>query len=69
MHKNGEIIDKIVSDLENLGEISINDGSKELFIQAVDDKEGYSYVSSTNREFRNSREAADWVVERMNKYK
>jgi hypothetical protein len=41
-------------------------GSEELFIQSVDDKEGYAYVSSTNREFRDSREAAEWVIEKMN---
>lgn len=60
------IVNEMVSILEKTGEISINDGYKELFIQAVDDKEGYEYVSSTNNEFKDSREAIEWALEKMN---
>jgi hypothetical protein len=58
--------DELVDALEAKGEISISDGMKELFIQTVDDKEGYSYVSSTNEEFTSSREAVKWAIEKMN---
>ncbi|WP_186430635.1 hypothetical protein [Clostridium sp. BSD9I1] len=60
------IIDKLIDTLEAKGEISFNDGEKELFIQTVDDKEGYSYVSSTNQEFISSRDAVEWAVEELN---
>ena len=60
------IIDKLIDVLEAKGEISFNDGAKELFIQTVDDKEGYSYVSSTNQEFISSRDAVEWAVEELN---
>ncbi|MBE6066703.1 MAG: hypothetical protein E7211_03240 [Clostridium lundense] len=60
------IIDKLIDTLEAKGEISLNDGAKELFIQTVDDKEGYSYVSSTNQEFVSSRDAVEWAVEELN---
>jgi hypothetical protein len=42
--------DELVDALEAKGKISISDGMKELFIQTLDDKEGYSYVSSTNND-------------------
>jgi hypothetical protein len=58
--------DELVDALEAKGEISISDGMKELFIQTVDDKEGYSYVSSTNEEFSSSREAVKWAIKKMN---
>jgi len=61
-----KIVDKLIDTLEAKGEISFNDGSKELFIQTVDDKEGYSYVSSTNQEFVSSRDAVEWAVEELN---
>lgn len=53
--------------LEEDGELSIYNGVKELFIQSVDDKEGYSYVSSTNKEFGSSREAAEWAINELHK--
>jgi hypothetical protein len=58
--------DELIDALEAKGEISINDGTNELFIESVDDKEGYSYVSSTNEEFSSSREAVEWVIDKMN---
>jgi hypothetical protein len=69
MGKDPAEIDKIINALETEGEISVTAGSEELFIQSVDDKEGYAYVSSTNREFRDSREAAEWASEKMKVYK
>lgn len=59
--------EELVDVLEEDGELSIYDGVKEFFIQSVDDKEGYSYVSSTNQEFSNSREAIDWAMNEIHK--
>ncbi|WP_160671022.1 hypothetical protein [Clostridium sp. C8-1-8] len=58
-------LDELTESLEEKGEISITDGINELFIEAIDDKEGYSYVSSTNEEFDNSREAVEWAVKKI----
>jgi 3-isopropylmalate dehydratase small subunit len=58
--------DELINSLEANGEISIINGTNELFIQNVDDKEGYSYVSSTNEEFGSSREAVEWAIKKMN---
>jgi hypothetical protein len=65
MERNPIMLDELVDALETNGEISITDGIKELFIETVDDKEGYSYVSSTNQEFDSSRDAVEWAVEKM----
>lgn len=62
MDSNSEAIDKLIDELETNGELTINRGKMNLFIQAVDDKEGYAYVSSTNKEFKNSKEAVEWAV-------
>ncbi|MDP4144057.1 MAG: hypothetical protein Q8936_06165 [Bacillota bacterium] len=59
-------LDELIDTLETNGEVSITNGIKELFIQVVDDKDGYSYVSSTNEEFGSSREAVEWAIEKMN---
>lgn len=66
MGENPAVLDKLIDSLEAKGEISITDGINELFIATVDDKEGYSYVSSTNKEFASSREAVEWAVDKMN---
>ncbi|WP_097028295.1 hypothetical protein [Clostridium peptidivorans] len=60
------MINELINALEAKGEISINDGTEEFFIQNVDDKEGYSYVSSTNEEFASSRAAVNWAIEKVN---
>lgn len=57
---------ELVDALEAKGEISMTDGVKELFIESIDDKEGYSYVSSTNEEFGGSKEAVEWAIKQMN---
>lgn len=59
--------EELVDVLEEDGELSIYNGAKELFIQTVDDKEGYSYVSSTNEEFGSSREAVEWTINELQK--
>lgn len=66
MERNQAIFDKLVDVLEAKGEINVTNGIKKLFIQTVDDKEGYSYVSSTNEEFGSSRDAVEWAVDEMN---
>ncbi|MDW8801757.1 hypothetical protein P8V03_11425 [Clostridium sp. A1-XYC3] len=67
MEKNLIKPEELVDVLEENGELSIYNGVKELFIQSVDDKEGYSYVSSTNEEFGSSREAAEWAINELHK--
>ena len=59
--------EELVEVLEEDGELSIYNGAKELVIQTVDDKEGYSYVSSTNEEFGSSREAVEWAINELHK--
>jgi hypothetical protein len=59
--------EELVDVLEEDGELSIYNGAKELFIQTIDDKEGYSYVSSTNEEFGSSREAVEWAINELYK--
>lgn len=56
------IIQEIAKKLENNGEITLTGEDLEIFIQSVDDKEGYAYVSSTNKEFEDSLEAIEWAV-------
>lgn len=66
MEENVIMYNELMDALETKGEISITDGIKELFIQTVDDKEGYSYVSSTNEEFGSSQMAVEWAIGKMN---
>lgn len=56
------MVEELAQALENNGEITLTGEDLELFIQTVDDKEGYSYVSNTNKEFEDSREAIEWAV-------
>lgn len=56
------LIEEMIQSLEDNGEIRLNSEELELFIQSVDDKEGYSYVSNTNKEFDDAREAIEWAV-------
>lgn len=57
-----QLIEEMVELLEENGEITLTGEDLELFIQSVDDKEGYSYVSNTNKEFDDSRDAIEWSV-------
>ncbi|MBK1811159.1 hypothetical protein JHL18_11010 [Clostridium sp. YIM B02505] len=66
MKKNQKLIDELINSLETKGEISLTNNTNELFIESVDDKEGYSYVSSTNEEFGTSKDAVEWLVKKIN---
>ncbi|WP_238884053.1 hypothetical protein [Clostridium sp. YIM B02551] len=66
MEKDNIMANNLIDTLETKGEITITDGVKELFIEAVDNKEGYSYVSNTNEEFGSSREAVEWAIKKAN---
>lgn len=59
--------EELVDVLEEDGELSIYNGVKELIIQNSDDKEGHSYVSSTNEEFSSSKEAVEWAINELHK--
>lgn len=65
MDKTQEIINELIGILEAKGEVSLS-GENNLFIESIDDKEGYSYVSSTNEEFATSKDAIEWLVKKMN---
>lgn len=56
------IIAELIEALEDQGEITLTGEDNEIFIQTVDDKEGYCYVSNTNKEFEDAKEAIDWAV-------
>ncbi|GFZ29530.1 hypothetical protein CSC2_00560 [Clostridium zeae] len=66
MEKNQQIIGKLIDELESKGEISLSCDKNDLFIESVDDKEGYSFVSSTNEEFATSKDAVEWLIKKMN---
>jgi hypothetical protein len=56
------LVQEMVDALESNGEITLSGEDLEIFIQSVDDKEGYAYVSNTNKEFELSMEAIEWAV-------
>lgn len=56
------MVEEMAETLENSGEITMSSEEMELFIQSIDDKEGYAYVSNTNKEFEDAREAIEWAV-------
>lgn len=56
------LIEEMVEALEAHGEITLTGEDEEIFIQTVDDKEGYGYVSNTHKEFDEAREAIEWAV-------
>jgi hypothetical protein len=57
-----QLMEELIETLEDNGEIRLSSEDTEIFIQSIDGKEGYSYVSSTNKEFDDSREAIEWAV-------
>lgn len=59
------LIEEMIEALEINGEICLYGEDQELSIQSIDDKEGYSYVSSTNKEFDDSREAIEWALQQF----
>jgi hypothetical protein len=56
------MVEEMAEILENSGEITIRGEDLEVFVQSVDDKEGYAYVSNTHKEFETSMEAIEWAV-------
>ncbi len=56
------LIEEMAKTLEDTGEITISGEDLDVFIQSVDDKEGYAYVSNTHKEFETSMEAIEWAV-------
>lgn len=59
------VIEDMSETLENNGEIRVSGEGNDIFIESVDDKEGYSYASNTNKEFESSRDAIEWAVEQF----
>lgn len=56
---------EMVDVLESKGELRVVSEDMEIIIQSVDAKEGYSFVSNTNEEFEDSREAVEWTIEQF----
>jgi hypothetical protein len=56
-------MEEMITVLENNGGIRLSSGVGDVFIESIDDKEGYSYVSDTGEEFDNSRDSVEWAVE------
>lgn len=56
------VMEEMIEALEINGEIRLSNEEQELTIQSIDDKDGYSYISSTNKQFDDSREAIEWVI-------
>jgi hypothetical protein len=58
-----QAMEEIITVLENNGGIRLSSGQEDVFIESIDDKEGYSYVSDTGEEFDSSRDSIEWAVE------
>ena len=56
------IIEEMVRSLETKGDIKISSEDKDITIESIDDKEGYSYVSNNHKQFDDSNEAIEWAV-------
>lgn len=56
------LIEEMVEALEINGEIRLCNEEQELLIQSIDNKDGYSFISSTNKQFDDSREAIEWAI-------
>lgn len=59
------VIDEMIDMLDENGELKFSSYDQEVFIQSIDDKEGYAYVSDTNEEFGTSREAVEWALDQF----
>lgn len=57
-----ETVEEMINTLEENGELRLSGYDADIYIQSVDGKEGYSFVSNTNDEFDSSREAVEWAV-------
>ncbi len=60
-----EILDEMSNTLEENGELRLSSYDLDIYIQSVNNKEGYLYVSNTNDEFDNSKEAVKWAVNQL----
>jgi hypothetical protein len=58
-----QVMEEMIEALENNGEIRLSSGEADVFIESIDDKEGYSFVSNTGEEFDNGRDSIEWAVE------
>lgn len=60
-----QLVEEMIDMLDENGEIRLSSTDQEVYIQAIDDKEGYAYVSDTNEEFGTSKEAIEWAVDQF----
>lgn len=60
-----QLVGEMIDILDENGEIRLSNIDLEVYIQSIDDKEGYSYISDTNDEFGTSKEAIEWAVDQF----
>lgn len=58
-------MDKMIEYLENNGEIRFVNPDVDIYIQSIDPKEGYAYITQDGTEFDNSFEAVEWAVRKF----
>lgn len=58
-------MDKMAVSLEEKGEIKFFSADMNVYIQSIDSKEGYSYITPGGNEFDSSHEAVQWAIARF----
>lgn len=57
-----QVKEEMTDILNENGEIRFTGYDNDIYIQSIDEKEGYSFVSNTSEEFDSSRDAVEWAV-------
>lgn len=60
-----QLVAEMTEILNENGEIRFVGYEGDVFIQSIDDKEGYSYISSTNEGFDSSKDAIEWALDQF----
>lgn len=55
-------MDKMINSLDTNGEIRFISADRDIYIQSIDPKEGYSFITQDGTEFDSSWEAVEWAV-------
>lgn len=59
---NDKAMAKMIDSLEINGEIRFFNTDMDIYIQSIDSKEGFSYITRDGIEFDSSQEAVEWAV-------
>jgi hypothetical protein len=60
-----KMIKEMMKAVEKNGAIKLSGLEGDFYIQSIDDKEGYSYVTSDNREFEYLEDAMGWALHKL----